>query len=128
LLARDRLGQKPLVYRLANGRIVFASELKALLQLPNAPREVSPLAVALYLAYQYVPHPHSILQGAMLGYWSNFARRGDPNDAELEDWPAFDPAAPRVLELGDRIAPLAAPDASLCEELAPSLYPGWRSN
>jgi para-nitrobenzyl esterase len=68
------------------------------------------------------------LTRAMLGYWSNFARRGDPNDAELEDWPAFDPAAPRVLELGDRIAPLAAPDASLCEELAPSLYPGWRSN
>ena len=63
LLARDRLGQKPLVYREEPGRVLFASELKALLQLPGAPRDVDPVAVDQYLAYQYVPHPRTILAG-----------------------------------------------------------------
>ncbi|MFO1040624.1 MAG: asparagine synthase (glutamine-hydrolyzing) [Planctomycetaceae bacterium] len=74
-LARDRMGQKPLVYRLAEGRLVFASELKALLQIPNAPREIEPQAVADYVALQYVPHPRSILRGYHKlppGYWAEF--------------------------------------------------------
>jgi len=62
-LARDRLGQKPLFYRQHGNRIDFASELKSLLQLPDASREVCPQAVDLYLTYQYVPHPTSILKG-----------------------------------------------------------------
>lgn len=63
LLARDRLGQKPLVYRHHVGRIDFASELKSLLQLQDSPREIDPVAVDQYLTYQYVPHPGSILKG-----------------------------------------------------------------
>jgi len=65
VLARDRLGQKPLVYRLEPDRLLFASELKALLSLPeaDAPRTVDPLAVDQYLTYGYVPHPRTILQG-----------------------------------------------------------------
>lgn len=62
-LARDRLGKKPLVYRLESERLLFASELKALLQVPGIPRELNPIAVNDYLTYQYVPHPHSILKG-----------------------------------------------------------------
>ena len=63
LLARDRLGQKPLIYREEPGRLLFASELKALLQIPGAPRELDPEAVDLFLTYQYVPHPRCILRG-----------------------------------------------------------------
>ena len=63
ILARDRIGQKPLFYRLENGRLLFASELKALLQVPGTPRVLSPRAVDLFLTYQYVPHPHCILEG-----------------------------------------------------------------
>ena len=63
LLARDRLGQKPLLYRLEAGRLLFASELKALLQVPGAPRELDPVALDQYLAYQYVPHPRTMLSG-----------------------------------------------------------------
>jgi asparagine synthase (glutamine-hydrolysing) len=63
VLARDRIGQKPLFYRLADGRLSFASELKSLLQVPGAPRELNPEAVDLFLAYQYVPHPRCILKG-----------------------------------------------------------------
>ncbi len=63
LLARDRLGQKPLVYRRERGRLLFASELKGLLEVPGVPRDIDPQAVDEYLTYQYVPHPRTILQG-----------------------------------------------------------------
>jgi asparagine synthase (glutamine-hydrolysing) len=62
-LARDRLGKKPLLYRLERDRLLFASELKALLTVPGIPRELNPVALNDYLTYQYVPHPHSILEG-----------------------------------------------------------------
>jgi asparagine synthase (glutamine-hydrolysing) len=65
VLARDRLGQKPLVYRHDAGRIVFASELKSLMTLPEAdlPRRLDPLALDRYLAYGYINHPSTILEG-----------------------------------------------------------------
>lgn len=63
ILARDRLGQKPLYYSISQGRLWFASELKALLAAPGISREIDPVAVDQYLTYQYVPHPRSILKG-----------------------------------------------------------------
>jgi asparagine synthase (glutamine-hydrolysing) len=65
ILGRDRLGQKPLVYRLDSERIAFASELKSLLALPESelPRRVDPLSLDRYLTYGYVPHPSTILEG-----------------------------------------------------------------
>jgi len=57
LLARDRLGQKPLVYRHDPHRLLFASEIKSLLQLPQLPRHINPQALDAYLALQYVPQP-----------------------------------------------------------------------
>ena len=63
LLARDRLGQKPLFYRREANRLLFASELKSLLEVPGAPRELDIEAVDNFLTYQYVPHPHCILKG-----------------------------------------------------------------
>lgn len=63
LLARDRLGQKPLIYRHHAGRVDFASELKGLLQLKDSSREINPIAIDQYLTYQYVPHTSSILKG-----------------------------------------------------------------
>jgi asparagine synthase (glutamine-hydrolysing) len=58
VLGRDRLGKKPLVYRQEPGRLLFASELKSLLEVPGLPRDIDPAAVDEYLTYQYVPHPH----------------------------------------------------------------------
>ncbi len=63
ILARDRLGQKPLVYRHEPGRLLFASELKSLLEVPGVPREIDPQALDEYLTYQYVPHPRTIFPG-----------------------------------------------------------------
>jgi asparagine synthase (glutamine-hydrolysing) len=63
VLARDRLGKKPLYYTLRNGKLYFASELKSLLQAPGIERRINPGAIDLYLTYQYIPHPESIYQG-----------------------------------------------------------------
>src|SRR4051812_7885220 len=64
VLARDRLGKKPLLWtRLPDGRIAFASELKALLRLPELERRVRPQAVDDFLALQYVPGPETALEG-----------------------------------------------------------------
>lgn len=63
VLVRDRIGQKPLVYRHEPGRLLFASELKSLLQVADVPRDVDPGAIDEYLTYQYVPHPKTIFSG-----------------------------------------------------------------
>jgi asparagine synthase (glutamine-hydrolysing) len=63
LLARDRAGEKPLFYRLDNGTIVFASELKALLADPSCPRVLDPDALDFYLAFGYVPGHRCLLSG-----------------------------------------------------------------
>jgi len=55
LLARDRLGVKPVYYIFKNGRLVFASEIKSILQDKNITREVNPKALNNYLTLQYVP-------------------------------------------------------------------------
>ena len=64
LLARDRVGEKPLFYRHAGGRLAFASELKALMADPGFPRELDRGALEFYLAYGYVPGERCILAGA----------------------------------------------------------------
>ncbi|HEX5194065.1 MAG TPA: asparagine synthase (glutamine-hydrolyzing) [Solirubrobacteraceae bacterium] len=63
LLARDRVGKKPLYYAERDGGLAFASELRALLEDPTIPREVDPVALDGFLAYGYVPAPDSILTG-----------------------------------------------------------------
>ncbi len=63
LMARDRVGKKPLYWHDDGQRLVFASELKALMIDPSVPRDVDPCAIADYLTYQYVPSPGSILKG-----------------------------------------------------------------
>ena len=60
-LARDRLGEKPLYLHEANGALHFASEMKALLALPQVSSEVDLSAVWDYLAYRYVPGPRTLL-------------------------------------------------------------------
>jgi asparagine synthase (glutamine-hydrolysing) len=62
LLARDRIGIKPLYYSVVDGRLVFASELKAFFRLPWFSSGVNPAAVQRFLAYLYIPGPETIYQ------------------------------------------------------------------
>src|ERR1700760_1217752 len=64
LLARDRYGIKPLYYQLQNGRLSFASELKALLGQPDFPRHVDPEALHAFLAFNSIPAPLTIFRSA----------------------------------------------------------------
>ena len=63
LLARDPAGQKPLYLAARDGGLAFASELKALLVDPAAPRAIDREALDFYLAYGYVPGPRCLLRG-----------------------------------------------------------------
>jgi asparagine synthase (glutamine-hydrolysing) len=64
LLARDRFGIKPLYYRVADGWLSFASELKALLRQPGFSREIDPDAVEAFLAFNSIPAPMTIFREA----------------------------------------------------------------
>lgn len=60
LLARDRLGKKPLYYCRMNGRLSFSSELYSLLQDRSVPTNLDRQAMFEYLMYDFIPAPHSI--------------------------------------------------------------------
>lgn len=63
LLARDRLGKKPLYWSVGNGTLLFGSELKALRQHPCCPAALDLAALNQYLSYEYVLTPHTIIAG-----------------------------------------------------------------
>ncbi|MDG3007224.1 asparagine synthase (glutamine-hydrolyzing) [Paludisphaera mucosa] len=107
VLARDRMGQKPLYYaELPGGGLAFGSEPKALLKHPDVPRALDPDGLARYLFYEYVPAPYSIWRGVRKlprGHvltWEDgrvevsrfFPRPGDPRDPSP---PPFEEAASR---------------------------------
>src|SRR5437899_3945319 len=63
VLARDRLGKKPLYYALRGSRVIFGSELKALLAHGGDARQLHHAPLVQYLACEYVPAPGPILRG-----------------------------------------------------------------
>ncbi len=62
-LARDRFGKKPLFFHENNSELLFASEIKSLLQHPDVEKQVNRNAVWDYLAYRYVPAPLTLFKG-----------------------------------------------------------------
>jgi len=63
LLARDRFGEKPLYYGVFDGKLIFASEPKVLLENPAVKAEINLDALRQYLSFDYVPAPRSIYKG-----------------------------------------------------------------
>src|SRR5262249_45570686 len=63
LLARDRIGIKPLHYAEVDGRLYFGSEIKSLLEAPDIPREIDLDALDHYLSFLYTPPDRSIFTG-----------------------------------------------------------------
>ena len=95
VLVRDRLGKKPLYWRLENGRMSYGSELKALLADPATSMEIDQEGLALYLQYQYIPSPKTIFKNvyklppASILIWEG----GNPHISRY--WtPEFVPKAP----------------------------------
>jgi asparagine synthase (glutamine-hydrolysing) len=118
VLARDRFGIKPLHYRVTSSQLAFASELKALLTLPDFSRELDPDAVEAYFDAGYVPAPLTIFRGARK------LRQG-----EVLTWTFGDPRP--AIERYARPAPSAArsgSDAELAEELRAQLRDSVRAH
>ncbi len=88
-LARDRLGIKPLFYaELAEGQLIFGSELKSLLCHPLLKKEIDPYAVEDYFAFGYIPEPRSIYKQVKKLLPGHFLciNRGKPLQAPVEYW------------------------------------------
>jgi len=78
-LIRDRIGEKPLFYAFEAGRLVFGSEIKAVLEAIPA-QAISRSAVASYLTFNYVPPPTTIYDAdshLMPGHWMRISREGN---------------------------------------------------
>ncbi|HEX5462210.1 MAG TPA: asparagine synthase (glutamine-hydrolyzing) [Steroidobacteraceae bacterium] len=103
VLARDRLGLKPLYYSLENGRLRFASEIKALLADPTLPRALHRQGLLDLLGYEFVPAPATLFEGIrkllpgclltveadgqarMTRYWSLEPKEIEPDEEALAD-------------------------------------------
>lgn len=90
LLARDRMGKKPLYYGIFMGEIVFASELRALLIHPSVGRDIDVRSLYRYLTLDYVPAPRSILKqvnkveaGGYVLFSKGVAREGRYTDIKV---------------------------------------------
>ena len=97
VLARDRIGEKPLVYApLAAGGLAFASDLRALRTLPDFDASTDPAAVALFLRFKYVPAPWTIHAGARklpAGHWLEITDGGRHVGEPLAYWSLADQVA-----------------------------------
>ena len=98
VLVRDRLGIKPLYYKVEDGNLYFGSELKTIFEHPDIPRRISQKALSYYLSLNYVPTPYTLVDGIVKlepgswmecragairtgRYWSNTFQ---PQDVSLE--------------------------------------------
>ena len=106
VLARDRFGKKPLLYRHADATLDFASELVALQCLSGSAGTLDRTALRLYFALRYLPEPWSILEGVRklpAGHLARFSKAG----LKIERW--YDLASarpPRIKSAEEAMAAL----------------------
>jgi asparagine synthase (glutamine-hydrolysing) len=96
-IARDHLGIKPLYYVDLGQRVLFASEIKALLQDPACPRDVDVEGLADLFTFRYVPSPGTLFKGIFKltpGHWMTVSSRGIET-RRFWDWVPREPSADR---------------------------------
>ncbi|MBI3200140.1 MAG: asparagine synthase (glutamine-hydrolyzing) [Myxococcales bacterium] len=111
-LVRDRVGIKPLYYSVRNGRVRFASEIKAILELSDQPRELDEEALFFYLSFLTAPAPRTLFAGVKkvpAGSWIRFRMNGQVDESRY--WDVLERA--RVPSNGD--------DASLATQVLEEL-------
>jgi asparagine synthase (glutamine-hydrolysing) len=104
-LVRDRIGIKPLYYSQHHGRIVFASEIKALLADPQQQRAINEEALFDYLSFLTTPAPHTLFAGVQKlapGTWMRV--RADGHIEQRNYWDVLDHTTPLQGESEERIA------------------------
>ncbi len=105
VLARDRVGKKPLHYALTSEAFVFGSEIKALLRHPAVRAEIDHGSLARYFVHEYVPCPRTIYQGILKlrpGHLGVF------EGGRFTERPYWDVPAERQLERGREATSTAA--------------------
>jgi asparagine synthase (glutamine-hydrolysing) len=115
-LVRDRLGVKPLYYSIHHGRLVFASEIKALLADPEQERAVDEEAFYHYLSFLFVPAPRTLFRGVSKlapGTWLRVTESGELREQRY--WDVWDRVEPLIGVSEDEAA------AQLLEELRTSV-------
>ncbi len=93
-LVRDRLGIKPLYYHWGNGRLLFASEIKAILAYPEVGGEVNDQALYDYIGFEFVPAPDTMFKGISklpAGHELVLKRGGQPQIRPYWDVPYVEP-------------------------------------
>ncbi len=91
-IARDRCGQKPLHYHNRDGRFLFASEVKAILECDFVPRACNIKAIDPYLALRYVPEPQTMFEGIFTlpaAHWMAIDARGSFRIERYWDVPIY---------------------------------------
>ena len=109
ILARDRMGIKPVYYRLDDGCLRFASEMRAVVAATKEKPELDPLALNLFLRYRYTPAPLTLIKGIKkLAPGTQLII--DNGAARLERWWNFKPVpfdpAPTVNEAEEKLLTL----------------------
>src|SRR4029077_767292 len=85
ILARDRIGKKPLYYAASQGALVFGSEIKALLTWPGLPRGPDLSAIDRYLTLGYVPSPQTAFAGIFKWPPAHYLIVDEPQEGGLGD-------------------------------------------
>jgi len=115
-LARDRLGKKPLVYSWDGKRLIFASEIKAILRDPDVGREIDFEALDLYLTLNYIPATWTIFKNirkllpahslllekgrlSVQSFWDVSANAGEPLAPSPSDSLSWDQCKDRLRQL-----------------------------
>ncbi len=104
-LARDRIGIKPLYYATQGGRFIFASEIKAILEVPGFPRAVDHVSLYHYFSFLTTPAPRTMFEGvSKLRPGHTIAIDADGAVREERYWDSLEAAvAADASELPDRI-------------------------
>jgi asparagine synthase (glutamine-hydrolysing) len=105
LLVRDRLGVKPLFYRLEPGRLAFASELRTLRELLPRPPEIDPQSIYDFFGFRYIPAPRTFYRGVeklLPGHFLVADSMGVRSHAYW-DIPAEEETAKRPQEIGAEV-------------------------
>ncbi|TWT53533.1 Asparagine synthetase [glutamine-hydrolyzing] 1 [Rubripirellula amarantea] len=100
ILARDRIGQKPLYYAATEDRLVFGSELKCLAKVDGVCSDIDPGAIDEFLTYQYIPHPGTIWKGVRKLPPGHFAIY-ENGKVTVERYWDFDPSVERPISKSD---------------------------
>jgi asparagine synthase (glutamine-hydrolysing) len=103
LLARDRLGVKPLYYSVLPHGVLFGSEVKAILEHPAAPRDLDEEAFADYLTFGFTPPPRTMFAGISKLGAGELLTVGPERDIRRRTW--WDPMPSK--DVSDRVAEMS---------------------